>query len=180
MGKTARKIPQNLKPQASLKCIKKAGKDLCKEEEIYELCQLILEVIGIEYKISQWQMDRNRNRNGNIAGNSLQNQNSSKNKEKKDNAMCCIHDSTHKWKNCLDNWRNKSNPNDRDKPSSDTTQRTIRQRGHVNSTEIATRKTHSAPVIWIRWQWVYAGSQVFLKAEWDNDEKFQEIHSKPS
>ena len=49
----ARKIIlQNLKPQAKLKYIKKGGKELHEEEEIYDLCHLISEVLDIEYKIS--------------------------------------------------------------------------------------------------------------------------------
>lgn len=61
-------IPQNLKPQGRLKYIKKD-----KEDAINDLCQLILEMLNIEYKISQQRKDRDRNCNGNSVGNCSQN-----------------------------------------------------------------------------------------------------------
>ena len=50
----ARKIiPQSLKPQARLKYMKKDGKELGKEEEIYKLCHLVSEILDVKYEISQ-------------------------------------------------------------------------------------------------------------------------------
>ena len=50
----ARKIiPQMMKPQARLKYIIKGGKQLCEQEDIFELCRTISDVLSIENKIQQ-------------------------------------------------------------------------------------------------------------------------------
>ena len=54
ISEMARKVvPQTLKPQARLKYVDKGGKQLHEQEDIFELCQTILDVLSIEYKIQQ-------------------------------------------------------------------------------------------------------------------------------
>ena len=46
-------IHQTLKPQVGLKYVNKVWKELHKEEDIYELCQRISEVLDVEYEMQQ-------------------------------------------------------------------------------------------------------------------------------
>lgn len=79
-------FPPNLKPQARHKYIKKRGKEVHEEKEIHKLCQFILDILNIEYEISQWQSDKKRNCNKNNVRDPLQNQNWTEDKER--GTMC--------------------------------------------------------------------------------------------
>jgi hypothetical protein len=103
----ARKIiPQTLKPQARLKYVDKGGKLLREQEDIFELCRTISDVLSIEYEVQQ---QNNRPRSGNAGGNSSRNQGSTEDRKRKDNLPCRKHDGAHKWKDFPNNWRNKNN-----------------------------------------------------------------------
>lgn len=67
--------------------------------------------------------------------------------EKKDNAPCCKHDGTYKWKDYPNIWQCKSNASNGDKLSYGNVWNTIRQWGQVISTKSATHRINSTWVI---------------------------------
>ena len=118
-------IPENLKYQAKLKFVNKGGKNLRDEEEIIDLCRDIKEVLNIER-----QKDRFYNHH-----HSTSNQISAEERERCDSAPCQKHNGVHKWKDCPDNWHNKSTTANDNPSASNSTSRTRGGKGEVHITE---------------------------------------------
>jgi hypothetical protein len=119
-------IPENLKYQAKLKFADKGGKNLRNKEEIIDLCHDIKEVLNIER-----QKDRFCNHH-----HSTSNRISTEERERRDSAPCRKHNGAHKWKDCLDNWHNKSTTaNDNPNASNSTSSKTRGGKGEVHITE---------------------------------------------
>jgi hypothetical protein len=140
-------IPQTLKPQAQLKFVQKGGKELHDEEEIYELCRRILDVLNVEYEMQQRQNGKSRGRGG--SNNSSRNHSNSDDREKKDYAPCHKHDGTHKWKDCPNNWCNRNGTPSYNAPASSNynSNSSARARGQVNSTERNSHNPKDTPVV---------------------------------
>lgn len=142
MREMARKIiPKNLKANARLKYLDKGIDDLRDRDDILKECARITDVLDAEAEIEREKKSKQSNGNGNRNGNGNQNNERSTAGEqdgKKQSQPCRKHDGKHLWKDCPDNWHNKTKSGDADKKGQANRST---KRGEVKSTESGNNKT---------------------------------------